>query len=244
MPQRPDEFDRLFEDVYLNAYPNPERVGCPGRDILRRLATKELPISHPAREHIARCSPCFQEFREIHREMTGRCRRGKILATAAGIVIACGTAITLTQFHFQESVIARWDLQNASPSRDFNDYQQPVHLEAPAKKGTIAVTLPLGSEADAYGLPQTYSAFRLMEELYGICINLAQNCVHITRKVIALHQARMFRFKAGLQIDTMNFRLVETDVERCWNRGQQIVSRLFGRVKQNRHLNLLLVRVH
>jgi hypothetical protein len=150
MPQRPDEFDRLFEDVYLNAYPNPERVGCPGRDILRRLATKELPISHPAREHIARCSPCFHEFREIQREMTGRRRRGKILATAAGIVIACGTAITLTQFHFQESVIARWDLQNASPSRDFNDYQQPVHLEAPAKRGTIAVTLPLGSEPGEY----------------------------------------------------------------------------------------------
>ena len=150
MPQRPDEFDRLFEDVYLNAHPNPERVGCPGRDILRRLATKEMPISHPAREHIARCSPCFQEFREIQREMKARRRRGKILATAAGIVIACGTGITLTQLHFQASVIARWDLQNASPSRDFNDYQQPVHLEAPAKRGTIAVTLPLGSEPGEY----------------------------------------------------------------------------------------------
>jgi len=150
MPRRPDEFDRLFEDVYHNAYPNPERVGCPGRDTLLRLASKELPISHPTREHIARCSPCFQEFREIQREMKARRRRGKILATAAGIVIACGTGIMLTQLHFQESVIARWDLQSASPSRDFNDYQQPVHLEAPAKRGTIAVTLPLGSEPGEY----------------------------------------------------------------------------------------------
>jgi hypothetical protein len=81
MPRRPDEFDRPFEDVYLNAYPNPERLGCPGRDVLRRLAIKELPISHPAREH---------------------------------------------------------------------DYQQPVHLEAPAKRGTVAVTLPLGSEPGEY----------------------------------------------------------------------------------------------
>ena len=150
MPRRPDEFYRLFEDVYLNSYPNPERVGCPGRDILRRLAAKDLPISHPTREHIARCSPCFQEFREIQQEIKTRRRRGRLLSTAAGIVIACGTAITLTQFHFHESVIARWDLQNASPSRDFKDYQQPVHLQAPARKGTIAVTLPLGSEPGKY----------------------------------------------------------------------------------------------
>jgi hypothetical protein len=150
MRRRPDEFDGLFEDVYLNAYPNPERVGCPGLNALRGLATKELPISHPAREHIARCSPCFNEFRQLQREIKARRRRGKLLATAAGIVIACGTAITLTQFQLQESVIARWDLQNASPSRDFNDYQQPVHLEAPAKKGPIAVTLPLGSEPGQY----------------------------------------------------------------------------------------------
>jgi hypothetical protein len=149
MRRRPDEFDGLFEDVYLNAYPNPERVGCPGLDVLRGLATKELPISHPAREHIARCSPCFKEFRELQQKIQAR-RRRKLLATAAGIVIACGTGITLTQFHFHESVIARWDLQNASSSRDFNDYQQPVHLEAPAKKGPIAVTLPLGSEPGQY----------------------------------------------------------------------------------------------
>lgn len=71
--------DAIFEDAYLHAYANPDRKGCPGQEILRGLATKELGISHPARVHITRCSPCFQEFRSVEKALGIRHRHNEYM---------------------------------------------------------------------------------------------------------------------------------------------------------------------
>ena len=75
-----------FEEVFLNAYPNPDRIGCPDSEVLRGLASKKLPISNPARMHIVRCSPCFREFRGFEKQIAERRRHKLILA---GAVAAC-----------------------------------------------------------------------------------------------------------------------------------------------------------
>ena len=68
-PTEEAKAEAAFEAAYLYEFPNPNRVGCPGGEVLRGLVTKELGISHPARVHIMQCSPCFQEFRAIEKAL-------------------------------------------------------------------------------------------------------------------------------------------------------------------------------
>ena len=153
--QSPDQASDPFENAYLTAYPNPERVGCPDKEVLRGLATKELPIGHPARLHIAQCSPCFQEFRQLERtakKQRSRIRRAVLVAAAAFICLAAAFSyrLLLPDLGNSPRVIAEWNLQSASALRGIDDYQQPVHLQAPRRKGRIAIVLPLGSEGGQY----------------------------------------------------------------------------------------------
>jgi hypothetical protein len=56
-----NEVDRVF----AGANPNPERVGCPPRDVLVALARRERPIDDPAYDHLSECSPCYREVRAM-----------------------------------------------------------------------------------------------------------------------------------------------------------------------------------
>jgi hypothetical protein len=38
----------FIKDYFLEANPNPERVGCPGEATIKALAEDRLPVSHPA----------------------------------------------------------------------------------------------------------------------------------------------------------------------------------------------------
>src|SRR5437588_7708386 len=94
MPQ-PDPLEQLLR--YAN--PNPERIGCPGKDVLRALARKELPADHPAGNHLGQCSPCFREFRDIQRE--GVVRHRLILSTglAACLLVVLAFLAKSSLFH-------------------------------------------------------------------------------------------------------------------------------------------------
>lgn len=57
-----------FEKVVHRDFSNPERVGCPGNDVLERFAT------HPADPgfagllaHIRQCAPCFDKVKGFRR---------------------------------------------------------------------------------------------------------------------------------------------------------------------------------
>ena len=65
-----DLIDAL-ESLVHKDFPNAERVGCPGREVLARFA------AHPAHQevatllaHIRQCSPCFDELKEQRRGKT------------------------------------------------------------------------------------------------------------------------------------------------------------------------------
>lgn len=72
------------EQVFLHAYPNPTRTGCPGEAVLRAIARKQVPVGDPAREHLARCSPCYADFKRIQREY----QRTRILFRTVGTIAA------------------------------------------------------------------------------------------------------------------------------------------------------------
>jgi hypothetical protein len=57
--------EALVDDLFSSGHPNPERIGCPPRDVLIALARKERAISDPGYDHIAKCSPCWVEVRDL-----------------------------------------------------------------------------------------------------------------------------------------------------------------------------------
>lgn len=70
---RDDENDtRLFEaleDYILEHYPNPERVGCLGRDVLKCFVEtpERLDLSDPKYLHVFKCAECTRELRDLRR---------------------------------------------------------------------------------------------------------------------------------------------------------------------------------
>jgi hypothetical protein len=97
------EFHRIVQEAALAAYPNPERLGCPGKGILREIANTPLPFKHISYEHVAKCSPCLREMLDFRSEfVSSRKRRrnmvtGAIVAAALIGLIAGGLSLYLTR---------------------------------------------------------------------------------------------------------------------------------------------------
>jgi len=70
-PEFDDEFNEAeffgFAKSYLSeAFPNPQRVGCPPDSDLQRMAQQPVEARDAAAsEHLTCCSPCFNRYMEI-----------------------------------------------------------------------------------------------------------------------------------------------------------------------------------
>jgi hypothetical protein len=61
-----DKLIAAYERVLHADYPNPERMGCPGSEILRQLATSpETFTCQSTLEHLGRCAPCVDELKKL-----------------------------------------------------------------------------------------------------------------------------------------------------------------------------------
>lgn len=55
-----------FARSYLaESFPNPERIGCPPLEMLRRLAEQPTSADLSITEHLGCCSPCFKQYQEL-----------------------------------------------------------------------------------------------------------------------------------------------------------------------------------
>ena len=79
------------------AYPNPDRVGCPGRQLLESLAQRRSsPADHMQDvDHIGTCSPCFVEYQAIRRAWKRRRMAFAATGVAAAVVVAVFSGIFL-----------------------------------------------------------------------------------------------------------------------------------------------------
>lgn len=55
----------LLDAIYSAVEPNPDRVGCPSREVLRELAMRTRPLSDPLWDHVMECAPCRVEVRKM-----------------------------------------------------------------------------------------------------------------------------------------------------------------------------------
>lgn len=208
------ELHRILQQAALAAYPNPDRKGCPDKEVLKAIARTPWPANHPGYDHVKHCSPCLREMLDLQREVFLATARGRYrmyrIGIAAVLILAAGIGFFLwsgvihrKEGSVQQAVIARWDLQNASALRDFDDYQQPVHLEAPAKKGTIAVVLPLGSEPGEYEVEvkrdRNSGAIKKFKSIASLS-NDGKTVLQINADLSDLHAGRyVVAFRRGLQ---------------------------------------------
>jgi hypothetical protein len=63
---RDEEFFGFAKSYLSEAFPNPERIGCPPDSHLQRMAEKPTEARDAeASEHLTCCSPCFRRYMEI-----------------------------------------------------------------------------------------------------------------------------------------------------------------------------------
>ena len=143
-----------LEQAFLRAYPNPERIGCPGKAVLLALARKQLPIEHPAYLHLGECSPCFGEFKQLQQSSAAYQRRLRLGAIAAGIVLLSCTSTYLFlqqpwQDHRRNQAVV--NLQEHPVFRgDEESLRLPPPIVLPRGTLDLHIQLPVASESGTY----------------------------------------------------------------------------------------------
>ncbi len=172
--------DELLNDFLLEAFPNPERKGCPGEQTLRAFAEDRLPSGDPTLAHVSSCSECYAEYRHYRQDWKEASKKpvaassarqpvtsvwkAKPWAIAAGILFVVGSGLYVAnQYHVQPApiassvgpVAANVDLFNAVTVRGGGADDAPMPLQEvslPSSVVNLHVTLPRFSESGAYGI--------------------------------------------------------------------------------------------
>lgn len=154
-----DELPRLrrrdeIDEIFARANPNPNREGCPPKDVLIALARRERPINDPGYVHLTQCSPCYLEVRAYQEQRASeRRRRFARVAAAAILVIAVaaagwffipGTGSPAT------AVRAELDLRPYALMRSEGESGSRPPLALPRGRVTLTILLPVGSEPGPY----------------------------------------------------------------------------------------------
>jgi hypothetical protein len=138
----------------LKEFPNPERTGCPGSGVLKKIASKRMPLAEAEKwlNHLGSCSPCYKDFSEL-RKVRGVQRKRTLLAIAASILVAVGIASWVLVQRDNESLVAQTavlDLRSRSVSRSPEPNLGEPRLELRRRFSQLNIYLPLGSPEGAY----------------------------------------------------------------------------------------------
>lgn len=150
--KRPDEID----DVFGRANPNPDRIGCPPRDVLVALARRERPIGDPAYDHLSECSPCYLEVRALNEAAHLQRRRVLTWAAAAGLVLATSSAgwFLLNRGTSGEPIATevrtQLDLRPYALMRGETPQGERPSLVLPRARVLLTLVLPTASEPGSY----------------------------------------------------------------------------------------------
>jgi hypothetical protein len=160
-----EQFLKILSESSLHDYPNPERLGCPGKQFLSQLATDHSSISlnDPRLDHVLHCSPCFSEFSTIRQNAISNQRARRIVATgavAAVLLVAIALWLiargsvhipTLENPAKSGSLVSQLDLRNRSVTRGNSEaHRGNESLSIPRGQLSLVILLPFGSEDGDY----------------------------------------------------------------------------------------------
>jgi hypothetical protein len=126
------EFAESVRELYLREFPNPDRIGCPEPERLRKFAwRKDLEHSEEIALHLIHCSPCYQQKEQYLEDYWNHVRRKKIKTT-----LQVGAAVTALL-----ALAAPWAWRNLRP----RDRAQPRGVSVSDKQVN-----PSGGYQEAY----------------------------------------------------------------------------------------------
>ncbi len=161
--------DHLFDPVdeaFARANPNPDRVGCPDKGVLRDLAAKRLPADDPAYKHLTQCSPCYVEVRKMQSELPARRPRSRTGVAIAAVIIltiggylwfsrsqrAPGPALARNDAATAPIETTLLDLRPYAVERSDQNRPDNQHSTLRRLRQRLEITLPVGSPAGKYEL--------------------------------------------------------------------------------------------
>jgi len=146
-----------IDDLFSGAYPNPERIGCPKKEVLHAAAGMKLPMEHNVYEHLSQCSECYREFCAYQQSASHSLWvRAAIAAAVVFAVVAIGggyagrtVGLGLSGGGTQAIVL---DYRNESVTRsEAGEPARPTRM-LPRKKLEMTILPPIGSESGPYEL--------------------------------------------------------------------------------------------
>jgi hypothetical protein len=177
MPESPEQISNEIQDLLqqaaLNDYPNPERQGCVGEQVVREVAARQMPFRDAAWEHITHCSPCYREFLGFRAELAGARRRlvrrnRIVLASVLAVAGITGILIWTRGSHGVQTppvvarkiqtpgldaMVAKVDLQPFSPPRGGDNtaaQNTKVAVTLDRQVVRLELSLPIGSDDGTY----------------------------------------------------------------------------------------------
>ena len=142
--------EQLVQQAFLDAFPNPDRLGCPGDQVIRAIAQKKIQSDDAVRRHMRRCSNCSQDlltFREQWRAL--RIRRFTLMAAAATLLIVFGLlAYTRPWQEHQETAMLTFVEGGSNRGTESDAKEQSL----PKLTRHLSLLLPLDSEQGPYEL--------------------------------------------------------------------------------------------
>jgi hypothetical protein len=152
-----ERVQKLLEEAILRDYPNPERIGCPGTDALKRIAFQDVaPTSDPAWQHTIRCAPCYTEFLQLRTDYKARRQKARAYKRYAVGGLAASVLICLVWIFGWTTTTRRSldeyrDLSQVRTLRGEAESSEPK-LTFPAADLNLRFKLPVGSGDGAYEL--------------------------------------------------------------------------------------------
>ena len=126
----------VFAGSYLSdAFPNPERIGCPPDDALRSMAIRPLESYESLSEHLTCCSPCFKAYMGHLAQARAKTLRSTWIRRSA-VAIGIAAALVIAAY----SILAKH--RNASIVAPGN----PAPITTPRRAGqtqTAAIYVPV-----------------------------------------------------------------------------------------------------
>jgi len=160
---------RAGRDYVASAFPNPDRVGCPGRERLEVLARQSSPPDESDIDHLMTCSACFVEYHAIRKASKRRTAvtTGTLVAAALALIVFSG--VVISRHHPNAPPImpakgpleaareqvrnAQIDLRPFEKSRGESASNARGHLSLPVLDRAnllVAILLPTGSPEGQY----------------------------------------------------------------------------------------------
>ena len=167
----------LVNQIFSLAHPNPDRTGCPPREVLVELTRGKRPLTDAWWQHVTQCSPCHVESMAIatslRAERTRERRRwaaGLAAAAAVALVVFMGLRFFSTgRVRERQAVVPRPSSELRAAAVDLRPFtiarsdagnaaREPVSL--PRARVRLTMLLPAGSEPGGYDVQVVDSELR------------------------------------------------------------------------------------